>query len=182
MQTTQLTPLSRRAPALLALLLGLGPACDHQSTATECPDDAQADERAANVEAVERFVAEFKNAANHDVVDELMSEDFVHHLPDPRLPAGREGIKVLGQAVSSAFPDVHVTVLDTIAEDDMVVERSQVEGTHQGEFNGVPATGNRVTWTETHTYRFADGRIVEYWPQVDLLGIMMQIGAFPPPA
>jgi predicted ester cyclase len=88
---------------------------------------------------------------------------------------------LLGQAVYSAFPDVHVAVQDLITAEGMVVERTTASGTHLGEFQGVAATGNPVVWSETHIYRLANGKIVEYWPQVDVLAILIQIGAVPPP-
>ncbi len=64
----------------------------------------------ANKGVVSRFIEEFKNKANHGIVDELMSPDFAHHLTDPRLPEGREGIKLLGQSIVAGFPDVHASV------------------------------------------------------------------------
>ena len=52
-----------------------------------------------NKQVVARFIEEFKNRANHDIVDELLTTDFVHHLKDPRLPPGRPAIKLLGQSI-----------------------------------------------------------------------------------
>ena len=135
--------------------------------------------RTANLEVVSRFIEEFKNKANHGIVDELMSPDFVHHLTDPRLPAGRDGIKALGQVIVAGFPDVHASVQDLIADGDTVIERTQTSATHTGEFNGIPATGKQVGWTEIHIYRLADGKIVEQWSEIDLLGLLVQLGAFP---
>ena len=133
----------------------------------------------ANLEVVGRFTEEFKNNANHGIVDELMSPDFVHHLTDPRLPAGRDGIKALGQVIVAGFPDVHASVQDLIADGDMVIERTQTSATHTGEFNGMPATGKQVGWTEIHIYRLVDGKIAELWSEIDLLGLLMQLGAVP---
>ena len=56
-----------------------------------------------NKEVVSRFIEDFKNKANHEIVDELMSPDFVHHLTDPRFPEDREAIKLLGQSIVGAF-------------------------------------------------------------------------------
>jgi len=143
-------------------------------------DSSKADAtRTANLEVVSRFIEEFKNNANHGIVDELMSPDFVHHLTDPRLPAGREGIKALGQVIVAGFPDVHASVQDLIADGDKVIERTQTSATHTGEFNGIPATGKQVGWTEIHIYRLADGKIVEQWSEIDLLGLLVQLGAIP---
>ncbi|MEE8466325.1 MAG: ester cyclase [Dehalococcoidia bacterium] len=142
--------------------------------------DSDATEK-ANLEVVSRFIEEFKNNANHGIVDEFMSPDFVHHLTDPRLPEGREGIKLLGQAIVAGFPDVHAAVLDLLADGDKVIERTQTSATHTGEFNGIPPTGRQVGWTEIHIYRLEDGKIVEQWSEIDLLGLLVQLGAFPGP-
>ena len=149
-----------------------------------CGDSALSDAEAtnnANKEVVSRFIEEFKNKANHGIVDELMSPDFVHHLTDPRLPAGRDGIKALGQVIVGGFPDVHASVQELLADGDKVIERTQTSATHTGEFNGIPATGRQVGWTEIHIYRLENGKIVEQWSEIDLLGLLVQLGAIPGP-
>jgi predicted ester cyclase len=132
-----------------------------------------------NKSVVRRFSNEFKNKANHNVVDELMTSNFQHHFKDPRLPKGREGMKLLGKSVVMAFPDVHANIQDLIAEGDKVVERTEAHGTHKGEFNGVPPTGRPVSWSELHVYRLEKGKIAELWSEIDFLAIMMQVGAIP---
>ena len=87
---------------------------------------------------VTRFVEEFKNRANHDIVDELFTADFVHHLTDPRLPPGRDALKLLGQSIVAGFPDVQVTVEDLLVDGDKVIERTTARATHTGEFQRHP--------------------------------------------
>ena len=72
-----------------------------------------------NLAVVGRFIEEFKNQANHGIVDELMTPNFVHHLTDPRLPSGRDGIKALGQVIVAGFPDVHAAVQQMLMSWDM---------------------------------------------------------------
>jgi predicted ester cyclase len=73
-------------------------------------------------------------------------------------------------------------VEDQVAEGDKVVSRYRVSGTHQGEFFGVAGTGNRVEFTGINIDRFDEsGKMVEEWPEYDLLGAMRQIGAIPEP-
>jgi steroid delta-isomerase-like uncharacterized protein len=135
-----------------------------------------------NKAVVRRFVEEFKNKGNHGIVDGLLAADFTHHFSDPRLPAGREGMRLLGGAIVAAFPDVHATVQDLLADEDRVVERTTARGTHTGEFQGIPATGKAVNWSEIHIYRLRDGKIVELWSEIDFLGLLTQLGVVPPPA
>ena len=132
-----------------------------------------------NKRLIRRFVQEFKNKANHGIVDELFSPRFEHHFKDPRLPKGREGMKALGGVVVKGFPDVQATIEDLLTEGNKVVERTTARATHKGEFNGVPATGNKVTWSEIHIYRIEGGKVAELWSEIDFLGIMLQIGAIP---
>jgi predicted ester cyclase len=83
----------------------------------------------------------------------------------------------------TAAPDLTYTVEDQVAEGDKVVSRYRVSGTHQGEFFGVLGTGNRVEFTGIQIDRFDEsGKMVEEWPEYDLLGAMRQIGAIPEPA
>jgi predicted ester cyclase len=63
-----------------------------------------------------------------------------------------------------------------------VVTRYTASGTHQGEFFGIAGTGNRVEFTGIQIDRFDEGgKMVEEWPEYDLLGAMRQIGAIPEP-
>ncbi len=134
-----------------------------------------------NKATVSRFVEEFKNKANHDIVFDVFTPGFVTHLKLPGIPPNREGFRMLGKGVVSAFPDVHATIEDLLADNDKVIERTTARATSKGTFNGVPPTGKPVQWTEIHIYRFHHGKIEEHWGEIDLLGIMAQLGAVPPP-
>jgi predicted ester cyclase len=134
----------------------------------------------ANKAVVRKFEEQFKNKANHAIVDELMAPAFQARGFSPA-PLDREGLKQLGKGVASAFPDVRVTVDSVIAEGDLVVTRCSVTGTHKGAFNGVPATGKKVQFTEMHMYQLKGGKIVALWSNADVLAILMQIGAVPAP-
>ena len=131
--------------------------------------------RSGKVAVVRRFMEEFKNKANLDIVDDLMTADFVLHLPGPPLPPGRQSQKAVGKAIFDAFSEVHVSANDTIVEGDRVVERHTAQAVHTGEFQGVPATGKKVFWTENHIYRLKDGRIAETWSEISFHDLMAQI-------
>ncbi len=123
-----------------------------------------------------RFVEEVINQGNIEAIDELIDPGVVDHAALPGFPTGREGAKQFFAMMRSAFPDLHLTIEDMIAEGDKVVMRSTWSGTHQGEFMGIPATGRRVTVSAIDISRVADGRIVEHWEQSDALGLMQQLG------
>ena len=80
---------------------------------------------------------------------------------------------------TTAFPDLELTTEDIVAEGDKVAIRNTWRGTHQGSFHGLPPTGKRVAFTGTDIIRFVDGRIAEQWADLDALGLMQQLGAFP---
>jgi predicted ester cyclase len=67
-----------------------------------------------------------------------------------------------------AFPDLKVTVEDTIEAGDRVVVRWRARGTHTGKVGTIKPTGNKVDFTGITIYRFAGSRIVESWGQADI--------------
>ncbi len=115
------------------------------------------------------------NMANFDAFDEFVVPSYVDHDPIPGQQPGREGLKDAYRLFIAAFPDVWFTFEDLIAEGDMVVGRGVIQGTHKGAFLGIPPTGKVVTWTGTRMFRVTDGKVVEGWINLDLLGLMSQI-------
>jgi predicted ester cyclase len=81
----------------------------------------------------------------------------------------------------TAFPDLHFTVEDIIAEGDKVVTRLTCRGTQQGAFMGIPPTGKQATVTAIDINRFAGGKSVEHWLNMDTLGLLQQLGVIPAP-
>ncbi|MCI0693112.1 ester cyclase [candidate division KSB1 bacterium] len=126
---------------------------------------------------VERFVEEYKNRHNPNIVDELVAEDCKVHLPLPGLPPGREGMRINGQMMCGAFPDVRVEREFFLVDGDIVVERAKAAATHEGDLMGMLPTGKKVTWTELHAYRVEAGQIIEVWSEADFMGVMVQLGA-----
>jgi predicted ester cyclase len=80
-------------------------------------------------------------------------------------------------AFFAAFPDARGVVEEWIAEGHRVAARWRTEATHAGEYAGAQATGRRVSWQGTNTYRIEDGRVVEMWQSADILGLLQQIDA-----
>ena len=129
---------------------------------------------------IQRFVDEVFNRGNLDVVDEIFAPVYVGHtagLLEQTL--GPEGVKEFVGLYRSAFPDLHTTIEDIVAEGDKVAYRWTAVGTHRGELLGVPPSNNRVELTGITIERIEDGRIVETWNNFDQLGMMRQIGAMP---
>ena len=135
----------------------------------------------ANKAVVRRAYEEVTNQGNLDVVDEIFATDYVFHLAGMPDVHGPEGMKQFVAMLRAAFPELHETVEDIIAEGDMVASRVTVNyGAHQGEFIGIPPTGNQATATMMVIHRITSGKIVEDWGVCDTLGLMQQIGVIPP--
>ena len=81
----------------------------------------------------------------------------------------------------SAFPDLHFSIEEQIADGDKVLTRFEWTGTHRGEFMGIPATGRSVKVWGMVIDRLEDSRIKETRIIMDMLGLMIQLGVFPPP-
>ena len=112
-------------------------------------------------------------------IDELCAPDFVGHLPSFPAPTDRTNFIAFASMLYSAFPDLHHTVEVHLAENDMVAGCVIVRGTHQGDFQGIPATGKKVEFYDLIIARLKDGKAVELWAQLDVLNLLQQLGANP---
>ncbi len=127
-----------------------------------------------NKEIVKRFLTELQNKQNLEIIDELVSDDFVGHT------AGINGPVELKKVVEdnfSAFIGMTIKIEDQAAEGDLVFTRCTAMGVHDGYYRGVPPTGEIVTYPVVTIHRMADGKIKEGWRVVDRLDIVHQIGA-----
>ena len=134
-----------------------------------------------NKALVRRFVEEVQSQGNIDALDEICSPEFVNHSAPPGVPSNCEGVKQLTAMFRQAFPDSYFTVEDMMAEEDKVATRKTFHGSHQGEFMGIPPTGQQVSMGLIDIVRIADGRVVEHWAVGDNLGMMQQLGIVPRP-
>jgi predicted ester cyclase len=121
-----------------------------------------------------RFFEEVWNQQKLDVVDEIFALNVILN----GTSVSREAIKQLVTARRAAFPDIHVTVDDQVAEGDKVSTRRTWQATHQGPYRGLAATDKRVRWTQISIVRFAESRVVEDWAVADELSILQQLGQF----
>jgi steroid delta-isomerase-like uncharacterized protein len=136
-----------------------------------------------NKALVRRFFEEVTNQRNVAVADELFVTDYVHHDPTlpPELQRGLDNYKQVNAMFLAAFPDLHGTIEDLIAEENKVATRLTWCGTHKGELMGIPPTGKQVTMTMIAIHRIANGKIAEGWVNFDALGMMQQLGVIPTP-
>ena len=130
-----------------------------------------------SVEENKALVRYFFEASVEEVlskVDELMAPDFVYHTDEGDVD--RETYKLVNSAVLAAFPDLRYTIDDLIVEEDKAATRWTMTGTHQAEFNGIPATNKAIKLTGVSIDRLKDGKFVETWNFFDSMTMLKQLG------
>ena len=124
----------------------------------------------ANKALARRIVDEMWNTRNLNVIDEVYA---------PQFGGGHATARQFVEANLAAFPDLQITIHDQIAEDDLVTTRYSMRATHQGEIANIPPTGKQFEVTGIEMHRFAEGKLIELWNIVDMLGILQQVGIIP---
>ena len=135
----------------------------------------------ANKDVARRFIMEAFVKNDPAAWEQTVAEGVIDHNPMPDQKSGRDGLRQAADMYREAFPDMATTIDLQLAEDDLVTNRGMATGTNTGDMMGMPATGKsaEVSWMDT--YRIRDGRIVEYWHNEDIAGMLMQLGFIPEP-
>jgi len=122
------------------------------------------------------------NQRNLAAIDDFIAPNFFNHSASQLGMTGGdlEHVKQFVSMVMQAFPDLHYTVEDLIAEEDKVAARLTISGTQQGAFMGIPPTGKHATISDIEIFHITNGKAVECWVQADLLGLLQQLGVVPP--
>jgi steroid delta-isomerase-like uncharacterized protein len=137
---------------------------------------AQAEVEEQNKVLVKRMYEAFEKG-DFEAYKEVVAPEYVWYLPSRSTkPISREETIEFGKMLRNAFPDFAYSVEELIAEDDIVISRFIFRGTHEGEFQGIPATGNKVEMSGFMMTRIENGKLVEDKEEADQLGMMMQLG------
>ena len=134
-----------------------------------------------NKRIVRTFIETAFNQHQADRAAEYMTPDIKWHGGTLGTVEGRENFAGLISAIVTALPDLQNVEQDIIAERDIVSVRAVVDGTHQGDLLGIPASGKHVRWDAVDVYRVVDGKIAEEWAADDLLAFVYGVGAYTPP-
>ena len=116
-----------------------------------------------NKELVRSYYREL-NSGNYDVIDEAFAD-----------PGRAANIKRGTTAYATAFPDMHLSIEELIAEDDKVFCRAILTGTQDGEIKGIAPTGRQISVDYAEVYRVENGKFVSYWCQLDVAGMTRQL-------
>ena len=130
--------------------------------------------------AVIRRIIEAMNSGNLAVADELIATNYVYHGSAGQEFKGPEGFRQFMTMMRNAFPDVHLTLEDIVAEGDTVMHRSRIRGTFKGEIMGITPTGKQIDMSLVTVSRFAGGKEAEAWQYADTLAMYQQMGVAPP--
>lgn len=129
-----------------------------------------------NKEIIQRLYKEVLVEWNMKVVDELVAPQFISHDWPEGGPTGPQPFKnYYSKVIKSVVPDARYAVDDVIAEDDKVVVRWRLLGTHKGEYLNIPPSGKFITLKGIAIYRLREGELIERWVVTDLYGLLQEI-------
>jgi steroid delta-isomerase-like uncharacterized protein len=129
---------------------------------------------------IRRWNDEGWSGGNYDLAHEIIAPVMtVHGAGGQAVGMGPDGLIDLIRTWRTAFPDGKMAVDDLIVDGDLVGIRNTWHGTHTADFYGIPATGKTVHVTSVGIDRVKDGQVVEGWGELDMIGMMQQLGAMP---
>ena len=136
-----------------------------------------------NKKQYRRTFEEVFNQGDLSIVDDLVTPDFLNHEVPPGMNnRGPESTRQVVTMLRTAFPDLHFTIEELVAEGDTVASRVTMGGMHLGPFQGIPPTGRSFQQEHMHFVRFRDDKAIEHRAVRDDLGMMRQLGVIPAPA
>jgi predicted ester cyclase len=134
-----------------------------------------------NIAVVRRIYDEVINQGKLEVADEVTAPDAAVHVPFEHPGNGPAGLKKIASSLREGFPDIHIEVDDVFAAGDRVVARwHTTQQTHSGVYRGLPPTGKEVRVSAIQVFSLENGRIVEFWLEMDQLGAIRQMGVVAP--
>jgi predicted SnoaL-like aldol condensation-catalyzing enzyme len=130
-----------------------------------------------NARLIQRYFDEVWNDGQLDVLDELLTADYINHSPGlPNPKPGPADLKPIVVHMRSAMPDLHYTILDLVVSEDKVAAFVRLTATHTGSLFGIAPTGRRIDVRQMQIERIREGKICEHWRLTDDLSLMRQLG------
>lgn len=145
---------------------------------TDCKSlKAQAELEEKNLELVRQAWTDWNNRNIDFLTEKVNPEDFAYYSPvGTSTPQSHEELIGMIKAFWAGFSDVTINTIDMIASGDKVITTFIFKGTHDGEFNDIPATGNKIELGGISIVRLENGFIVEEWENIDVLSFMGALG------
>jgi steroid delta-isomerase-like uncharacterized protein len=160
----------------LALILCFMVGCQDKAAMAELEKfKAQAAVEEQNKELIRDFLREL-DSGNWDLIHEIFADDCKFYSPSDSTPSSKNEQFATLDEMLAAFPNWKHDIKDMIAKDDKVIVWVVCSTTHEGEFQGVPASGNKIQYGEIAIYRIKNGKVVELVQEYNALSMMMQLG------
>ena len=138
---------------------------------------AKAQSTEENKRIIRHYLQEIINDRKLDLLGDVFPEKFVRHdmndSTDHWMTIADQKNRL--SVLFDAFPDVHFTIVEIIAEGDKVVVHSVLQGTQKNTYRGIESSGNRVNVSEIVIHRIGNGKIVERWTQLDLYSLFKEM-------
>jgi predicted ester cyclase len=148
---------------------------------SKCSERRKVSEVDENRAVVRRWIETFNNPYTPQTEVGDLAPGYIAHAPGLPGPLDLEAWSQFTGSFVEAFPDLRLTVEDIFSGGDMVAARVAFRGTHRGEFQDIPPTDKQVAFSSIEIDRMVDGKVAEHWFEMDLLGLMHQLGAIPEP-
>jgi steroid delta-isomerase-like uncharacterized protein len=161
----------------MVLLLCFTFSCQDKEAMAELEEmKAQAEVEEQN-EALMRKQFEEWNKGNIEFFMEMTTPDYAYYTPSANPnPNSREDAVESVKMFWKGFPDISFSIEEIMAEGDKITTRFVARGTHEGEFMGIPATGKKIEMGAIIITRIENGKFAEEWEEMDIMGLMMQLG------
>ena len=128
-----------------------------------------------NEAVAHRWHLEVVQEGKTELADQVMTPDVIIHGNGQKFQ-GVDVAKQIATAYKTAFPDIRITHHEVIASDDRVAILWTADATHEGDYQGVPASGQRIHFEGIDFFHLQNGKIAEVWIEFDNLGMMQQLG------
>jgi predicted ester cyclase len=148
---------------------------------SRCSERREVSREGENGAVVRRWIETVNNPYTPQTEVDTLAPGYVAHAPGLPGPLDLEAWEQFTASFVEAFPDLRLTVEDIFSSEDMVAARVAFRGTHRGEFQGIPPNGKEVAFSSIEIDRMVDGKVAEHWFEMDLLGLMGQLGVIPDP-
>ena len=128
-----------------------------------------------NKKLVEQLFNEVMNNRNLSLIDKVVAPNFINHgIPDAK--PGPAGFKQIVQQFLDGFPDMRIFPEHIVSDGDLVATRGYWTGTNKGSFMNMPSTGKKVRVEYVDFWKIQNGKFVQNWVQMDMVGVMHQLG------
>jgi predicted SnoaL-like aldol condensation-catalyzing enzyme len=135
------------------------------------------DEVVTNKQLVIDFVTNVLNTGDAAAAGDYVTPEYIQNVPGT--PSGIEALQGSIGMMQTAFPDLNYSILQIGVQDDLVAARIFISGTQDGDFMGIPASGNPVAIVSVNFWRVEEGLLAEHWEVQDSLTFMQQLGIAP---